>query len=240
MHLSTTNGIARMAQRLGASHGYGASLECTDCHRKSADGVRFVPVDMEKDCQACHSLVYDRVGSTFRTLHHGNPEQMRADLLAMDRAARRPIVAARPRPGQYAAGGLYSARFASVTSASSLLSNAMSSKGLCGECHFPAAGRGSLEVMSVDQPSRYFMNGWFDHQDHRKEVLGEKGECTNCHTANDSNAASDLLLPRISKCRDCHLGESATTAPVPSGCAMCHSYHPRVEPVAAPPRIARR
>jgi hypothetical protein len=231
MHLSTTNGVARMAQRLGE----GASLECSDCHRPTADGVRFLPVDMEQDCEACHSLVYDRVGSTFRTLHHGNVEQMRADLLAMDRTARRPIVAARSRPGQYAAGGLYSASFNSVTSGASLAANAMSRQGLCGGCHIPDRSRGSLGVMPVTQQSRYFMHGWFDHEDHKQE------ECTSCHAADKSDAASDLLLPRIAECRECHQGERAIKAEVPSGCAMCHSYHPRVEPAAtAPPRIARR
>jgi predicted CXXCH cytochrome family protein len=230
MHLSTTNGVARMAQRLGE----GPSLECSDCHRKTADGVRFLPVDMEQDCEACHSLVYDRVGSTFRTLHHGNVEQMRADLLAMDRTARRPIVAARRRPGQYAAGGLYAASFTSVASGSSLLANAMSPQGLCGECHIPAAGRGALAVMPVTQQSRYFIHGWFDHEAHKQE------KCTSCHAADKSDAAADLLLPRIAECRECHQGESAVKAEVPSGCAMCHSYHPRREPAAAPPRIARR
>ena len=51
---------------------------------------------------------------------------------------------------------------------------------------------------------------------------------------------ANLLLPRISECRECHEGESARAAEVPSGCAMCHSYHPRTGPAAAPPRIARR
>jgi hypothetical protein len=233
MHLSKTNGVAQMARRLGAGNGYGAPLDCDDCHRPTADGVRFLPVDMENDCEACHSLVYDRVGPTFRTLRHGNVEQMRADLLAMDRAPRRPIIAGRGRPGQYAPGGVYAANF-SVTSSSALLANAMSRQGLCGECHIPAAGRGSLAVMPVNQPARYFMHGWFDHEDHKQE------QCTSCHAADKSDSASDLLLPRIAECRECHEGESARTAEVPSGCAMCHSYHPRREPAAAPPRIARR
>ena len=79
MHLSKTNGVAQMARRLGLARGYGAALECSDCHRKTADGVRFLPVNMERDCESCHSLVFDRVGNTFRTLHHGNLRQMQAD-----------------------------------------------------------------------------------------------------------------------------------------------------------------
>ena len=43
-----------------AAEGYGAPLECADCHTPTADGVRFLPVEMEQDCESCHSLVYDR------------------------------------------------------------------------------------------------------------------------------------------------------------------------------------
>ena len=115
-----------------------------------------------------------------------------------------------------------------------MLAQAMGRDGLCGECHVAAGGRGSLEVMPVTQQSRYFLHGWFDHEDHKQE------QCTSCHAAETSDSAADLLLPGIAQCRDCHQGESATQAEVPSGCAMCHSYHPRSEPAAAPPRVARR
>jgi len=230
MHLDKRGGVARMAQRLGE----GAALECSDCHRATADGVRFLPVDMETDCEACHSLVYDRVGTTFRTVRHGDVDEMRADLLALDRTPRRPIVSTRRRPGEYGEGGRYRANFGGPTSGSALLAQAMTRDGLCGECHIPASGRGGLAVMPVSQQARYFIHGWFDHEDHKEET------CTSCHAADTSDASSDLLLPRIAQCRECHEGESARTAEVPSGCAMCHSYHPRTEPAAAPPRIARR
>jgi predicted CXXCH cytochrome family protein len=110
----------------------------------------------------------------------------------------------------------------------------MSDKGLCGECHTPAGSRGSLEVMPVTQPARYMIHGWFDHEDHKQE------QCTSCHAADKSKSSADLLLPAIAQCRDCHQGEGARTAEVPSSCAMCHSYHPRQGAAAAPPRIARR
>lgn len=217
MHLDRTGGVARMAQRLGE----GPALECSDCHRPTADSAHFLPVDMESDCESCHSLVYDRVGSTFRTLRHGDAEQARADLLAMDRAPRRPIVSSRRRPGEYGRGGLYRADFGGFASGAALLSRAMTKDGLCGECHIPASGRNTLAVMPVMQQARYFIHGRFDHQEHRQE------ECTTCHKAEASGASSDLLLPGIAQCRTCHEGESARKAEVPSSCAMCHSYHPR-------------
>jgi hypothetical protein len=230
MHLDKRGGVARMAQRLGD----GPALECSSCHRPRADGVRFLPVDMERDCESCHSLVFDRVGDTYRTLRHGNVEQMRAQLLAMDRAARRPVASERRRPAQFGPDGLYRADFVAPRSGSAMLSQAMSRDGLCGECHIPASGQGSLAVMPVTQQTRYFMHGWFDHEKHKQE------QCTSCHAAETSDSSADLLLPGIAQCRDCHEGESARTAEVPSGCAMCHSYHPREGAAAAPPRIARK
>jgi predicted CXXCH cytochrome family protein len=228
MHLSRTNGVAQMARRLGPGRGYGKPLLCADCHTPTADGVRFLPVDMEQDCEACHSLVFDQVGTTFRTLRHGQVEQMRADLLALDARAARP--SGRRRPGEY--GSLYRADFGGPGAA--LLSRAMTETGLCGECHTPSGASGSLGVMPVTQPARYMIHGWFDHEDHKQE------QCTSCHAAETSDNSADLLLPGIAQCRDCHQGENARAAEVPSSCAMCHSYHPRSPPAAAPPRIARR
>ena len=223
-----------MARRLGRRNGYGDVLECSDCHRPTADGVRFLPVDMENDCENCHSLVIDQVGGVYRKVRHGDARQARAELMALGRASRPPIISGRGRPGQYGSGGLYRADFGGPATGAALLARAMAKQGLCGECHTPAGGAGSLEVMPVTQPSRYFIHGWFDHEEHKQE------QCTTCHAADKSDAASDLLLPGIAQCRDCHQGESARTAEVPSGCAMCHSYHPRTGAAAAPPRIARK
>lgn len=229
MHISTTNGVARMAMNLT-----GDPLECSSCHMPTADGVRFLPVDMETSCESCHSLVYDRVGSTFRRLSHGDIEQVQADLVAADRAPRRPVSTGRRRPGPFTEGGIYYGNFSRVYFPS--LSNALSDNGVCGECHYrDNSAQGALAVLPVTQRSRFFQHGWFDHEAHRQE------ECSSCHqAANTSNAATDLLLPDLQSCRDCHLGESALQAEVPSSCAMCHSYHPRDGAAAAPPRIARR
>ena len=57
--------------------------------------------------------------------------------------------------------------------------------------------------MPVDQTPRYLVKGWFDHDAHK-----ETG-CADCHTkATGSKAASDLLVPGLRQCRDCHVGET--------------------------------
>jgi predicted CXXCH cytochrome family protein len=231
MHLDPRGGVAKMASTIGAERGYGRTLDCKDCHHPTADGVRFLPVDMERDCEACHSLVYDKVGTTFRTLRHGDIAQMQADLVAADRSPRPPIVTGRRRPGQYAPGGTYYSNF---TGGSGAVARAMSTDGVCGECHIPTSKGGRLGVMPVLQPSRFFAHGWFSHADHRQE------SCASCHAAKTSHSSSDLLLPGISRCRDCHLGEDSHKAKVPSSCAMCHSYHPRQGAPAKADLIAMR
>ncbi|WP_324828430.1 cytochrome c3 family protein [Qipengyuania zhejiangensis] len=216
-HLSRTNGVARMAGNLSR---YGEALQCSDCHRPTDDRNGFLPVVMEEDCESCHSLAYDKVGNTVRTLRHGDVAQMQADLIALDRAPRQPVVTARRRPGEFQRGGRYFQDFGRPTQNYIGISRALGKDGVCGECHVPATVDGQRGVMPVFQRSSYFTKGRFDHEAHEQET------CTTCHAADTSKSAQDLLLPSLATCRDCHQGESATQADVPSSCAMCHSYHP--------------
>ncbi|MGI8944516.1 MAG: cytochrome c3 family protein [Qipengyuania sp.] len=236
LHLQSGGGVARMARSLSE---YGAALQCSDCHRKAPDGVGFQPIEMEEDCESCHSLVYDKVGSTFRTLRHGDVEQMRADLIAMDRAPRRPITTGRSRPGQFARGGRYYQDFGRPQRNYIGITQALSRNGVCGECHIPTLTKGRPDIVPVELRRSYFVNGRFDHAAHRQE------ECSTCHKADESNSATDVILPGIETCRTCHLGENARRAEVPSGCAMCHSYHPPSgrkpddHPEISPKQVAR-
>ena len=220
LHLGSGGGVAKMAGNIGAKNGYGSKLVCADCHTPTADKNGFLPVNMEENCESCHSLVYDKVGSTFRSLRHGKVEAMQADLRAMDRAPRRPIVTGRKRPGEFARGGLYYQNFGRPARSYIAINRALSSDGVCGECHIPTTKNGKPDVMPVHLRDSYLMHSWFDHKSHEQE------ECSTCHKADTSSTSEDLLLPAVAVCRDCHLGEDAKEAEVPSSCAMCHSYHP--------------
>lgn len=224
MHLSRTNGVAQMARRLSGAYGFGQALECADCHDPSPDGARFQPVDMEEDCAMCHSLAFDRVGGTLRTLRHGEPAQVVADLRDFYRGRFAPLPsvlapAARRRPGdspdlrnriQFARG---------PGSAERAIRAVFSPGGACFDCH-RVDERGPLDfrIRPVAFPVRYLHKGWFDHRAHATQ------SCTSCHAAERSNAASDLLVPGVASCRSCHGGEASRKA-VPSSCAMCHDYH---------------
>ena len=85
------------------SYGFGQQLECADCHVPTPDGARFQPVDMEGDCGMCHSLAFDRIGGTVRTLRHGEPRQVVADLRVL--LPRRRSACARPSSAPARAAG---------------------------------------------------------------------------------------------------------------------------------------
>jgi hypothetical protein len=79
---------------------------------------------------------------------------------------------------------------------------------------------GKLGVVPVTLVARYLPDGLFDHYAHRQT------RCEECHAAQHSSNSADILLPRIQQCRSCHLGEGESKAKAPSGCVLCHTYHP--------------
>ena len=235
LHLSRNGGVARMARSVGIAGNRGgagaAGLECATCHKPTPDGVRFQPVDMERDCQSCHSLSFENIGGTMRTLRHGQPAQVAADLAAYYRSTppTRPINLggmARRRPGAFAAAQTSTIYFRETSirpsRADAAVRAVFSRGGVCAECHIttpPAAGNGAWRITPVNQTQRYLNHGWFDHQPHRQEP------CSTCHLATRSSSADQLLVPGIKVCRDCHGGEGSG-ADVESPCASCHTYHP--------------
>ena len=220
IHMADDGGVARMAISLG---NYDGPLECSNCHEEEDDGVGFAPVEMEPACESCHSLVFDRNGPNFRSLRHGDVDELMADLATMDRGPRTAVVSGRNRPGQFARGGAYYSNFGRPMSAYIAINRALEPTGVCGECHIPTSTNGRRDLTPVNLPDRFLMGGYFDHAAHGDDVA----ECTDCHATETSGEATDLLIPNLESCRDCHLGETAveTAEITPSSCAMCHGYH---------------
>jgi hypothetical protein len=242
-HLSKTNGVAQMVRRRPGAYAANDALACKDCHQTEAGGARFKPVEMEQACESCHSLTFDEIGGTFRTLRHGKPEQVVADLRAAYRGGMPPRPAslsglARRIPGaaalQSTAADYARAVHFYPMQADQAVAQVFSKGGMCFDCHAVSrngsAATAGFAVQPVAQNGRYYSKGWFDHKDHRKS------DCASCHVkAATSNDADAVLIPGIKGpggCRSCHVGESgaklaAATVkePVASGCAMCHEYH---------------
>ena len=229
MHLSTTNGVAQMAKRLGKGEGYGAPLDCANCHTRDATGTTFAAVKMEPACGACHSLAFDQVGGTIRTLRHGEPAQVIADIRAFYRAGA-PRTGAfqgqeRRRPGDFG-NAMQRINFAQTSTlhignAEQAIRAVFSKGGACFDCHtVRATGNATTPyaVTPVALATRYMKKGWFDHAAHDTET------CASCHAVKDSAFSADLSLPKLAKCQECHGGQDARKE-VPSACAMCHDYH---------------
>lgn len=235
-HMDDQGGVARMAISLAR---YGAPLECSDCHSewsedeleaavRSTGGVvadfgDFAPVNMEAACESCHSLVFDQVGSQFRSLSHGDVREVMAELATMDRGPRRAVVSGRSRPGQFARGGRYHSNFGRPMGSYIAINRALDRGGVCSECHIPTVTDGRRDLTPVNLPHRFLLSGAFNHDAHGEDVA----ECTECHATSQSSSATDLLIPDLESCRDCHQGATAieTEEITPSGCAMCHAYH---------------
>jgi hypothetical protein len=219
VHMDPRGGAARMALNLRQ---YGEPLACKDCHTLAADKIGFKPVKMKDSCESCHSLVSGRSGGGFTSLRHGDLKKFREDIANLRQGAERvPLASARLRPGQFGKTGRYYADFGRPVNAYISLSRGLESGGVCTECHVPARTNGQPDLVPVNLPDRFLEHGYFNHEAHKKE------QCTDCHAADKSKTANDLLIPDLASCRDCHLGATAqkTKKTVPSTCAMCHAYH---------------
>ena len=235
LHLAPRGGPAQMARRLGL----GPGLDCVNCHRPDEPAVGFRPVEMERDCAMCHSLVFGREDGVVRTLRHGDAAAVVAQLSAFHDGRSAPLPpslgpASRRLPGAapQARERIQFERGARAPGAAATVRAAFSRDGACFGCHAvvsPGAGSLAFKVRPVAFPSRYLRNGWFDHRPHARQG------CSDCHAAARSSAASDLLIPGLATCRTCHGGEQ-TAKPVASSCAMCHNYHPKE---GAPTMIVR-
>jgi hypothetical protein len=236
IHLSPGGGVARLADELGAKAGYGAPLDCAACHRPDATGRGFKPIEMVRDCSACHSLAFARINGQLLTLPHGHPDQVVA---AFQRAyggggGAEETGPSRPRPGWVDELRMALDRLAGRSVLSAAAANgvrtAFSPGGACAECHTvkqPPAGSLAYDIAPVYLNQRYMPWGAFDHAlpAHRRDAKGRL-TCVACHAARTSDDANQVMLPRLSQCASCHgktPAQSSTAAG--SDCAECHSYH---------------
>jgi len=239
LHLNPLGGVARMAQELGPLKGYGGPLDCAACHRPDATGRGFVPVEMVRDCSACHSLAYARIGGELRMLPHGHPDQV-VDALRSFYGSGAAATAGTPdntrrMPGFMesvrAAMGRFAARFTMPDAAANGVRQVFAPGGVCAECHTVRRpsdpGSLSYAIAPVYLNQRYMPRGDFNHgvPAHSKDALG-RATCVNCHAARTSDDAREVLLPHLEACAACHgktVKQSTTSAS--ADCSECHSYH---------------
>lgn len=234
LHLSPSGGPARMAQTLGG-RGYGSALGCASCHRPETDGKGFAPIEMERDCASCHSLAFATPGGV-RQLPHGEPGQVVAALLAWQ--GRGPVAGGgttRRRPGEAGEGGPAMGGSPAGASAVNTVGGAFGPRGACFDCHTIFRSP-TIRFTPVRLPGEFLSRGAFDHsvREHRLDRQGQPS-CAQCHAAATSGSATDLLLPSVATCAECH-GQTTARSPTPAAadCETCHSFHAPSQPTPRP------
>jgi hypothetical protein len=221
LHLDPVGGVARQAIALGPSRGYGKALACASCHRRDAGGKGFRPIEMERDCSACHSLAYERVDGQLRDLPHGSVQKV------VDTLGGRAIPSA-PLPDRTRPGTIRPTVFAAHNA--SAFRATFSRGGACYDCHSITWAGDTVQIAPVKLTVRYLPRGAFDHgvPEHAGPGKAKAGafKCADCHKTAASDRATDVLIPDLAKCASCH---GKTTAQTPAAddadCTTCHSFH---------------
>ena len=228
-------------------------LSCSDCHEPEKGGMQMKAVTMEQHCSDCHQLTFD-LDRPDRVVPHGSPPDLMRTLreyyayqfLNGDNEAEAPKQAggiASPsvrearRPGRVARPKVISDMIVNANADSSAtmteqanayidarVAQAASSlfeKQTCTICHeISKSGDSAVpwEVKPVKLNEDWMPLAEFSHGSH------ENMQCSGCHDAVNSTESSDVLMPDITSCRDCHGGEDSTNL-LQSNCVTCHAFH---------------
>jgi hypothetical protein len=91
----------------------------------------------------------------------------------------------------------------------------------CKQCHALKPTGGAMpEIGKSNLTARWLLHAEFDHQVHRMMT------CTACHArTSDSHETTDVLLPGIETCQECHRQQGPAKEAAEGRCFECHEYH---------------
>ncbi|MDZ7712363.1 MAG: cytochrome c3 family protein [Rhodovibrio sp.] len=210
------------------------TLACADCHRPGAAGMTMQPVRFEQDCQRCHQLDFEPEAPD-RQLPHGKPEvvldmleefysrvALRGGFDRPDAEVDPPAVVKRERTAQDTLDEEgRRAALAWAQQQAGMVAREMFEYRACRTCHQVARTPdepAGWQVQRVHLTQNWFPHAEFTHARH------EQMACNDCHEADTSDASTDVLMPGIDNCVECHGGQDATGR-VASGCVDCHGFH---------------
>ncbi|MBT8137727.1 MAG: FHA domain-containing protein [Gammaproteobacteria bacterium] len=204
-------------------------LACADCHLPLGDGAIMRPVNMERDCQSCHTLDFEP-NDPVRQVPHAQTDVVIRDMeeyyawrylygvedtseLGIDPAVFR-------RPGKIDDRRVREQLIQAAGVKALLTAKELINERTCANCHeVNATDRWpGFVVAPVQLTKRWMPKGRFDHQPHKAF------ECVDCHAAETSEEAGDVLMPDVYDCGDCHSG-SDEAGKITTACIDCHGFH---------------
>jgi predicted CXXCH cytochrome family protein len=227
-HLKFNHKIHMKAEGILTPEGHKV-MECSDCHQLDDAGWYMKPMTMEKTCRGCHALTFD-ADEPERQVPHGSPEDVRTELqeyylnkFSQPQQAAAPTAAERRRgrPGHEREAD-FECRGPAVDCARTMTQRTMEElfeKTACYTCHEVSSdGAGQYTVTPVRIVSQWMMGARFTHADHMTE------DCSRCHEASASEVSTDVMIPDIDNCRECH-GDPGSWGKLETTCISCHDFH---------------
>ncbi|QTN34038.1 cytochrome c3 family protein [Akkermansiaceae bacterium] len=214
---------------------HGKALGCTDCHQTDAQGEYQLPITYEENCAGCHALQFDK-DTPGLTLPHGDPFYVRSFLRSLSiqyeeyakttegitsRDTLREYVQNRGRKVEklYQTGAYMERAVFFADMKGEVPGGRRAPFAGCATCHDvsePAVDNGAPVIAKVAAPNRWMNVGNFNHSMHVKGL-----SCLDCHNVMKSELTSDVNLPSIKSCVDCH----SPGGGIDHRCITCHSYH---------------
>lgn len=208
------------------------TMTCLDCHSFSGGKQAPQPISFERNCQSCHLLEFDERFPS-QQVPHGDTGKVREFLFAHysklvlgpDQREKLPEPA-RQKPGPVAAPEQYNrATLEIINGEVEKAETLIYTRTACQLCHQvelnPAGERtnGGFRIAPPAIPEVWFPQAQFNHRPHLSK------DCGSCHKeVHRSEKTSDVLLPDVRTCQQCHSQKPAADR-IQTDCSECHHYH---------------
>jgi hypothetical protein len=211
------------------------TLQCNACHQLEADFKSMKPISFDRHCRDCHALEFEEKLPGVE-VPHGDSEAIYPTLFT--EYTKLFLIGTKamqdPKPARLMPGGpgLLSKKTPPVNvelvqQKAREAERELFTKTGCYLCHSYSEKSGEersatnshFTVTKPNVPAVWMPAARFGHGAH------EEISCESCHEkVRKSSQTSDVLLPGIALCKDCH-AQHPTPGHVTSGCVECHSYH---------------